>query len=55
MFLIQPPPQKLTVKRYCHAMDGDSEAAGEFLFDADENDSVRIDVLYDISFSFFCM
>lgn len=55
MFLIQPPPQKLTVKQYHNSMGGDSEAAGELLFDADENDGVRMDVLYDIPFSFFCI
>jgi hypothetical protein len=55
MFFIQPPPQKLTVKQYHNSMGGDSEAAGELLFDADENDGVRMDVLYDIPFSFFCI
>ncbi|OCL15321.1 hypothetical protein AOQ84DRAFT_49271 [Glonium stellatum] len=55
MFFMQPPPQKLTVKKFCHAMGGDRKSVGELLFDADENDGVRMDVLYDIPVSFLSM
>ncbi|KAF2474869.1 uncharacterized protein BDR25DRAFT_301471 [Lindgomyces ingoldianus] len=52
MFLIQPPPKKLSVVSRGHTREGDSSSELEVVFDQEQPPGVTMDALYDIPLMF---